>query len=103
MTIGVSSNDVGEGTVSPTTVDVTSTGRAVGGLAGQNLGTILAVYLDVDGNGSAAALSDGMLIVRYLGGFTGDDLISGRLGQGATRNAAKVKEYLDTLTGAVGN
>jgi hypothetical protein len=35
--------------------------------------------LDVDGNGSAAASTDGLLILRYLLGFTGNTLTSGAL------------------------
>lgn len=41
--------------------------------------------LDVDGNGQAAALSDGLLIRRYLAGWTGEALVTGALGVGATR------------------
>jgi hypothetical protein len=52
--------------------------------------------LDVDGNAQAKALSDGLLIIRYLFGFTGDTLISGAVASGATRTTADaIKAYLD--------
>jgi hypothetical protein len=54
--------------------------------------------LDVDGNGIADALTDGLLIVRYLFGLRGDALISGALDPLATRTtAAAVEAYLQTL------
>ena len=44
--------------------------------------------LDVDGNGSNDALTDGLLIIRYLFGLRGTALISGAVGSGATRTTA---------------
>ena len=41
--------------------------------------------LDIDGNGESRALSDGLLLIRYLFGFTGDALTVGAIGEGATR------------------
>ena len=41
--------------------------------------------MDVDGNGSSDALTDGLLIIRYLFGIRGSALISGAIGPGATR------------------
>ncbi|MEO8134314.1 MAG: hypothetical protein ABI831_10085, partial [Betaproteobacteria bacterium] len=41
--------------------------------------------LDVDGNGQVDALTDGLLIIRYLFGLRGASLISGAVGPGATR------------------
>ena len=41
--------------------------------------------LDIDGNGETKALSDGLLLIRYLFGFTGEALITGAVGEGATR------------------
>ena len=55
-------------------------------------------YLDVDGNGVADALTDGLLIIRALFGLTGTSLIQGAIGAGATRtSAAQVESYLTTL------
>lgn len=52
--------------------------------------------LDVDGNGSNGALTDGVLIVRHMFGFTGDQLINGAIGGGATRtDAASIMSYID--------
>ena len=54
--------------------------------------------LDVDGNGRPDALTDGLIILRYLLGLRGDVLIAGGLGTGATRTtAAAVEDYLDGL------
>ena len=51
--------------------------------------------LDVDGNGKAAALEDGLLTIRYEFGFTGATLITGAVGAGCTRcTAAAIETYL---------
>ena len=48
--------------------------------------------LDIDGNGESKALSDGLLLIRYLFGFTGDALIVGAIGEGATRDTSQAIE-----------
>ena len=48
--------------------------------------------LDIDGDGESKALTDGLLLIRYLFGFSGDSLISGAIGTGATRNTAEAVE-----------
>ena len=48
-----------------------------------------AVSLDIDGDGKAAPLTDGLLVIRYLFGFRGDSLISGAVAAGATRTKAE--------------
>jgi len=48
--------------------------------------------LDIDGNGETKALSDGLLLIRYLFGFTGEALITGAVGEGATRNTSESVE-----------
>jgi hypothetical protein len=54
--------------------------------------------LDVDGDGSVAALQDGILTVRYEFGFTGTSLTDGAVGTGCTRcNAAAISAFLDNL------
>jgi len=54
--------------------------------------------LDVDGNGSADALTDGLLILKYLFGSTGEALISGAIGDDATRtNASDIINYLQSF------
>ena len=48
--------------------------------------------LDIDGNGESKALTDGLLLIRYLFGFTGDALTSGAIGDGATRETSEAIE-----------
>ncbi len=58
----------------------------------------LSTTIDVDGNGSVEALTDGLLIIRYMFGFRGDALILGAIGDGATRpSAATIEAYLGGL------
>ena len=50
--------------------------------------------LDVDGNGQCDALSDGMLIMRYLFDPSGNWTTTGLIGTGATRTtAASIKTF----------
>jgi hypothetical protein len=52
--------------------------------------------LDADGNGTADALSDGILILRYLFDSEGAWNVNDALGSGATRTTrAAIKAYLD--------
>lgn len=54
--------------------------------------------LDVDGNGSADALTDGMLVLRYLFGFQGTALTDGAVALGAPRHLpADIQEYLSSM------
>lgn len=48
--------------------------------------------LDIDGNGQAAPLTDGLLLIRYLFGFRGDTLIAGAVGDGSVRKTAEAIE-----------
>lgn len=41
-----------------------------------------------DGNNKSEALTDGLLLIRYLFGFSGDALIAGAIGAGAARDTA---------------
>ena len=41
---------------------------------------------DIDGNNTVDALTDGLLLLRYLFGFSGESLRAGVVGQGATRS-----------------
>jgi Pro-kumamolisin, activation domain/Bacterial Ig-like domain (group 1) len=60
--------------------------------------TALRPVLDIDGNGQFDALTDGLLIIRYLTGFRGDELVEGALGAGATRSSsADVEAYIQSL------
>ena len=60
---------------------------------------MLGEQLDVDGNGSKDALTDGLMILRYLFGIRGDLLISDVIGSGATRGTVgEVELQLNSLT-----
>jgi hypothetical protein len=54
--------------------------------------------LDIDGNGSLGALTDGLLVLRYLFGLTGTTLTGGVVAPSCTRcDAAAIVPYLETL------
>ena len=57
--------------------------------------TDAASELDIDGDKAAKPLTDGLLLIRYLFGFSGDSLISGAIGSEATRDTAdRVEAYI---------
>jgi hypothetical protein len=78
-----------------------------GELLNQCLVTFLATYVvpacaeptyDVDKNGAVTALTDGLIILRYLFGFTGATLTAAALGPGAMRtDPAAIAAYLDCV------
>jgi len=47
---------------------------------------------DIDENSEAKALTDGLLVIRHLFGFTGDALTVGAIGEGATKETSEVIE-----------
>ena len=52
--------------------------------------------LDVDDDREITALTDGLITIRYLFGFSGESLISGALGSEALRNSPEqVIDYLE--------
>ena len=58
-----------------------------------NLGQI-----DIDADGKTEALTDGLLLLRYLLGFDGDALIQGAIAESATRTTAEeIKGYIATM------
>ena len=75
---------------------------AVSGDAGRGSSEAIAGYLtdadlelDIDGDGESKPLTDGLLLIRYLFGFSGDSLISGAIGTGAERDTAEeVEAYI---------
>ncbi|MFP6726189.1 MAG: hypothetical protein VCB63_04995, partial [Alphaproteobacteria bacterium] len=81
----------------------TLTSGAVTGTATRSDAATIASYLDdnsghvdIDGNGSTEALTDGLLLLRYLFGFEGSTLIAGVIGTGATRTTAdEIKTYIN--------
>ena len=78
------------------------TSGAVSGEAGRGSSEAITGYLtdanselDVDGDGESKPLTDGLLLIRYLFGFSGDSLISGAIGDGAERDTAEeVEAYI---------
>ena len=54
--------------------------------------------LDIDGNGKVDALTDGLVILRYVFGLRGDVLIGSVVASDATRSSAEeIEAYLATL------
>ena len=73
-----------------------TTGAVSDGLIIDDDTPVPTINLDVDANGEATALTDGVLIVRYLFGVTGAQLTDGALGTGAVRtDAADIIVYLE--------
>lgn len=71
--------NVDDRTVSVTTVDVDS-----------------GFSLDIDADGATSSLTDGILIMRYLSGFTGQSLINGAFNAAGERTSAtEVFDYLE--------
>ena len=67
--------------------------------SGSILGERQQPLLDVDGNGKADALTDGVMLVRYLFGLRGPALIAGAVGSGATRPAfGQIEAWIQPLT-----
>lgn len=67
------------------------------GAFGQRLARLVA--LDVDGNGVFDPLTDGLLILRFGFGFSGQTLTTGAVGSGCTRcDASSIAEYLETMS-----
>ena len=52
---------------------------------------------DVDGDGNQDALTDGILVIKHLFGFTGSTLTSNALGAGATRTDSEITNYLTAI------
>ena len=61
--------------------------------------------LDIDGDEEAKALTDGLLLIRQLFGFTGNALISGAVGETAERaTASSIQSYIaQRLPEAIGS
>ena len=54
------------------------------------------VYLDVDEDGTTDALTDGLLLLRHLFGFSGQTLIEGAVSATASRaSASEIGSYID--------
>ena len=61
-----------------------------------NLQTGPIITTDIDGNGAFDALTDGILVIRYLSNFSGDVLIRDAVAADATRaSVADITDFLD--------
>ena len=68
------------------------------GIFGQRLGLGALAILDVDGDGAKNPLTDGLLVLRWMFGFTGTTLTSGAVGVDCSRcDAAAILTYLNGL------
>jgi hypothetical protein len=72
-----------------------------------SLETAKGSFGDIDGNGVVDALTDGILLIRSLFGFSGDALISGAVGDSTTTGAvgdatrttaAEIQTYIDSMS-----
>lgn len=83
-------------------VNSTSSGGASTYVAGDiaiDVATAFGQGLDIDGNGSYSATTDGLLVLRYLLGLRGSALINGAIGASPTRSSAStIEAYLGALT-----
>ena len=61
------------------------------------------IQLDIDGDGYTDALTDGLLLLRYLFGFDGDTLIQGVIAESATRTTSEeIKSYISSMVMTTG-
>ena len=62
----------------------------------------LEAEIDLDGDGERRALTDGLLLIRYLFGFSGESLVSGALSPAATRRDTKaIADYLEARSPSI--
>ena len=63
---------------------------------------LVSAVLDIDGDGFAKPLTDGMLVLRYLSEFAGSALTAGAVGTHCTRcTPSAVVSYLDAIPGSL--
>lgn len=84
--------------------DALLTNGAVGAMATRTTPQDILQYLngmrtalDVDGNNQSDALTDGLMLLRYLFGLRGSAVSSGAIGVGATRSAPEIEKYIQSL------
>ena len=56
------------------------------------------IELDIDADGKADALTDGLLIIRFLFGLRDAPLVNGAISAGATRSTTPIEAYLKGLS-----
>ena len=57
----------------------------------------LGEFADIDGDSNIDALTDGLLILRYLFGLEGDTLVAGVVSSNATKTTSEIESHLDML------
>ena len=63
-----------------------------------NVASATTSFADIDGSGNVDALTDGLMLLRYLFGLTGDSLIDSAVASGAERTtAAEIEAYIQSL------
>jgi hypothetical protein len=62
-------------------------------------GSVSPYSWDMDANGEADALTDGLLMLRYSFGLSGDALTSGAIASDAPLSSSEVVTRLDTMAG----
>ena len=73
-------------------------GDGLSALEEYEAGTIPLKILDIDADGNVDALTDGLIILRYLFNLRGDNLVNGAVADNAMRTeAADVEAYIDSL------
>ena len=78
---------------------MTTAALTVGGVSGAfNVTTGVIPLLDVDGNGQVDARTDGLILIRYMFDMRGPTLTGGAIGTGATRTAAEIETYIQSLS-----
>ena len=56
------------------------------------------VIADIDANGEVDALTDGLLLLRYLFNLRGDSLIGGAIATNATRTShSEIEQYIQAF------
>ena len=64
----------------------------------ENVAASTASFADIDDSGNVDALTDGLLLLRYLFGLTGDALIASAVAQNANRSSADdIEAYIESL------
>lgn len=77
------------------TKDVVATDSPLTALDIQNNLDQVESFADVDGNGQLDALSDGILVLRFLFGLTGESLVKDAVSESATRSSSlEISQYI---------
>lgn len=78
--------------------DTTGNTGGVTGDGFEEVGSTAVFNNDVDGDGVASPLTDGVLMIRYLDGLRGNDLVAGAVSPNATRaDPGEIADYIDNV------